>query len=100
MISPGVGRKPHQGTLVLGDVMSSIITRRTALRGLFAAPAIVAASSLMPLRGLVMPTGISMRLITNYIPGPILPLDVLYGIMACTREMDLITGINEISKGL
>lgn len=77
--------------------MSSIITRRTALRGLFATPAIVAASSLMPLRGLVMRKYI---ILPPYIPGPILPLDVLYGIMACTREMDLITGINEISKGM
>lgn len=34
--------------------MSSIITRRSLLRGLFAAPAIVAASSLMPIRGIVM----------------------------------------------
>lgn len=33
----------------------AIITRRSILRGLFAAPALVAASRLMPLRGLVMP---------------------------------------------
>ncbi len=32
-----------------------MITRRSIMRGLFAAPAVVAASSLMPLRGLVMP---------------------------------------------
>lgn len=31
-----------------------LITRRSLLRGLFAAPAIVAASSLMPIRGLVL----------------------------------------------
>jgi hypothetical protein len=34
--------------------MSAIITRRSLLRGLCATPAIVAASSLMPLRGLAM----------------------------------------------
>lgn len=34
--------------------MSGIITRRSLLRGLFATPAIVAASSLMPLRGIAM----------------------------------------------
>jgi hypothetical protein len=32
-----------------------MITRRSILRGLFAAPAVVAASSLMPIRGIVMP---------------------------------------------
>jgi hypothetical protein len=34
--------------------MSAIITRRSLLRGLCATPAIVAASSLMPIRGLAM----------------------------------------------
>lgn len=78
--------------------MSSIITRRTALRGLFAAPAIVAASSLMPLRGLLMHKYI---ILPTYIPGPIFSLDVLYGIyVGNTNEMDLITGINEIIKGI
>ena len=32
-----------------------LIDRRSLLRGLFAAPAVVAAASLMPLRGLIMP---------------------------------------------
>lgn len=41
--------------------MSSIVTRRTLLRGLLAAPAIVAASSLMPLRGIVMAAEPDMR---------------------------------------
>lgn len=36
--------------------MSSIVTRRSLLRGLFAAPAIVAVASLMPIRGIIMPT--------------------------------------------
>lgn len=40
--------------------MTSIITRRTLLRGMFATPAIVAASSLMPLRGIVMPVDLGI----------------------------------------
>jgi hypothetical protein len=35
--------------------VSSIITRRSLLRGLFAMPAIVAADRLMPIRGLILP---------------------------------------------
>ena len=34
--------------------MSSILTRRGFLRGLLAAPAVVAAANIMPVRGLVM----------------------------------------------
>lgn len=34
--------------------MSSILTRRSLIRGLIAAPAVVAASSLMPVRGIIM----------------------------------------------
>jgi hypothetical protein len=35
--------------------MTQLIHRRSLLRGLFTAPAVVAASSLMPLRGVIMP---------------------------------------------
>jgi len=34
----------------------TILTRRSLLRGLVATPAVVAVSSLMPVRGIVMPT--------------------------------------------
>lgn len=37
--------------------MTSILTRRSMLRGLFATPAIVAASSLMPIRGIIYGMG-------------------------------------------
>lgn len=37
----------------------AIISRRSILRGLFSAPAIVAVSSLMPIRGLVMPRALT-----------------------------------------
>ena len=38
--------------------MSSILSRRSFLRGLFAAPAVVAIGSLMPVRGIVMDVGV------------------------------------------
>lgn len=37
--------------------MTELIHRRSLLRGLFAAPAVVAVSSLMPIRGIIMPIG-------------------------------------------
>jgi hypothetical protein len=46
--------KNTQGSPAAGKSMSSILTRRNFLRGLLAAPAVVAASSLMPIRGIVM----------------------------------------------
>lgn len=46
--------------------MSSIITRRSLLRGLFAMPAVVAASSLMPVRGIISATdGVALTSIAH-----------------------------------
>lgn len=61
-----------------------MLSRRSFFAGLgaaVAAPAVVAASGLMPLRGIVMPVApVSMRQLTEYVPDqPIDRLDVLFG---------------------
>lgn len=64
--------------------MRMILARRSFIAGLatlIAAPAIVHAGNLMPVRALA-PSPISMRLLTDYVAGPdvlIGSLDILYG---------------------
>lgn len=60
--------------------MTSVLTRRSILRGLFAAPVVVAASSLMPLRGLMMPVSSLFSNLPVYKYNRVTrSIDVLYG---------------------
>lgn len=60
-----------------------MIARRSLIKGLVAlvaAPAIVKVASLMPVNAALQPGGISMRVLTEYVPGEAaVQLDVLYG---------------------
>lgn len=66
----------------------------TGLASLVAAPAIVRVSSLMPVKALIDPyANISMRMLTNYVPGPTSSMDVLYGMMQAQQEMIRFCGL-------
>lgn len=71
-----------------------MIERRSILKGLVglvAAPAIIKVAGIMPVKALLQPNRISMRLITNYdvTDQDISRLDVLYGQMRIQMWNDL-----------
>jgi len=68
----------HDDYVLLNEAMN----RRQLLRGLFATPAIVAASSLMPVRGIIMPVGSPFREVWSQML-PVLPIAPKYD---CSTE--------------
>jgi|SRR6516162_7492778 hypothetical protein len=61
--------------------MDVILSRRGFLRGLFAAPAVIAAQRLMPLRGIIMPTDEDMLLVQERIAPGLIDVDAVRNLL-------------------